>query len=441
MTEPIDPSKIENLLAFLEPEPPKFCPHEPFLKQKVFLRSNALEILFGGRASGGKSDALLMSASQYVDVPGYAAMLFRNTYSDLTLPGALLDRAIEWWAGIPDVQWNSQTHTFKFPSGATITFGYLDRPTDHLRYKGSELQFIGYDEVTEIREEHYTYMFSRLRKPSGKGNMALNKVPLRVRATSNPAPNWVRRRFIESNDPNRLYIPSGVSDNPFIDREAYMASLERVGAVERARLRDGDWYADEEGTKFSKGDFKIASPEEIPEEVFMNQVRYWDLAATEPTTRNPDPDWTAGALVAVVNGIMYILDMKHERFNPDGVERLVRQTADQDGPLVKVRMEKEGGASGKITIDHYARHILLGYDFDGHPAIKDKEARADLWAGKVKRGEVVLMRGHWNHEFLDEASGFGVAGVHDDQVDAVSGAFEVLTGLGGKAKRPIEIIV
>jgi len=46
-----------------------------------------------------------MAALQYVDVPGYAAILFRRTFRDLALPGALMDRAREWLSGT-DARWN-----------------------------------------------------------------------------------------------------------------------------------------------------------------------------------------------------------------------------------------------------------------------------------------------------------------------------------------------
>src|SRR5437016_4103882 len=86
----------EAVLQFLKPRPPLYCPHEPTLRQQVFLRSEALEVLFGGHAGGGKSDALLMAALQWVDTPGYAAIIFRNTFADLALPGSLMDRSHDW---------------------------------------------------------------------------------------------------------------------------------------------------------------------------------------------------------------------------------------------------------------------------------------------------------------------------------------------------------
>lgn len=438
-----------RIKEYLEPKPVLYCPHDPHPKQKAFLRSESFEALFGGAASGGKSDALLMAALQYVDVPDYAAFIFRNTFSDLSLPGAIMDRARDWLGEYPEIRWLTKSSTAVFPSGATLSFGYLEHADDHLRYKGMEVQYLGFDEVTEISEQHYRYLISRVRKPSAASGHPLSRVPLRVRAASNPAPNWVRRYFVEEGKKHgRLFIPCGFEENPYIDQEAYGAALDRMTAVDRAQLKFGDWYAEESGEYFNRDDFDIIAPDEVPDRAFMNTVRYWDLAATEKTEHN-DPDYTAGAKVAIVDGIMYILDMRHERLNAAGVERLLRMTADEDGSHVKVRMDQDPGQAGKAQVSHLARHVMLGYDFDGNPVTKSKnknlskkEDRVINWLPKVKRGEVKLVRGDWVTAFLDEAVGFGSStSIHDDQIDAVSGAFEVLTGIKGKQRRSVSIIV
>jgi hypothetical protein len=104
------------------------------------------EALFGGAAGGGKSDSLLMAALQYVDEPGYAAILFRRTYADLALPGAIMDRSKEWLSG-KGARWNEREKTWTFPSGATLSFGYLEHENDKYRYQGSEFQFAGFDDA------------------------------------------------------------------------------------------------------------------------------------------------------------------------------------------------------------------------------------------------------------------------------------------------------
>src|SRR5574340_387166 len=104
------------------PVHPETGPWTPTPPQAAFLLLDGLEALYGGAAGGGKSDALLVAALQYVDVPGYAALLLRRTYPDLALPGAIMDRAKEWLGphlAAGSVRWIETDKTFVFPSGAT----------------------------------------------------------------------------------------------------------------------------------------------------------------------------------------------------------------------------------------------------------------------------------------------------------------------------------
>ena len=127
-----------------------FIPHRPTDQQLTFLATGVLlgsqypdeasEVLYGGAAGGGKSDALLMGALQYVDVPGYAALILRRTYADLALPGAIMARSKEWLKTTP-ARWNNNDKTWTFPSGATLTFGYLQHADDVYRYQSAEFQY------------------------------------------------------------------------------------------------------------------------------------------------------------------------------------------------------------------------------------------------------------------------------------------------------------
>ena len=429
-----------KVLAYLEPKQSDYCPEQPSVTQKVFLRTNSIEALFGGAAGGGKSSALLMAALQYVDVPNYSAILFRRTFADLALPGALMDRFKSWMTTYDDVHWNANSYVATFPSGARISFGYLNNTNDYLRYKGSEFQFIGMDEVTEIRENDYRYMFSRLRRPAAG---PLSQVPLRMRAASNPAPNWVRQRFIvEGKSQNRIFVPSLLTDNPGIDAESYRQALSALDPVERNRLEFGDWWSTSLGTLFDRTDFVLIDPSDVPQVTSSARaIRFWDLAATEPSSSNPDPDWTVGTLMLFDQGIAYVLDVRRIRARGEKVEQLIAQTAYEDGHAVSIRMEQEPGSSGKALIDQYARYVVPGYDLIGLRSSGDKVTRARPFAAAVANGNVRVVRGTWLTDWLDEFASFPEARVHDDQVDSAVGAFTYLAGLGLPQRKRVAIII
>lgn len=428
-----------KVLEYLEPKKPPFCPEEASITQKVFLRTNGIEALFGGAAGGGKSSALLMSALQYVDVPNYSAILFRRTFADLSLPGALMDRFKTWIDLYDDIHWNANSYVATFPSGARISFGYLNNTNDYLRYKGSEFQFIGMDEVTEIRESDYRYMFSRLRRPNS-GPLA--QVPLRMRSASNPAPNWVRQRFIvEGMEKGRIFVPSKLTDNPGIDADSYRQALQALDPIERRRLEEGDWWSTTLGTLFDRTSVVIIDQDEVPQVTSAARaVRFWDLAATEPSHVTPNPDWTVGTLMLFDQGIAYILDVKKGRLRGEKVEQLIAQTAYEDGKGVSIRMEQEPGSSGKALVDQYARYVVPGYDFQGIRATGDKLTRARPFAAATANGNVRVVRGTWLSDWLDELSSFPEACDHDDQVDSAVGAFTYLTGLGLPQRKRVSII-
>jgi predicted phage terminase large subunit-like protein len=432
--------KWSKILDYLQPRVTPFCPEEPSITQKVFLRTNALEALFGGAAGGGKSSALLMSALQYVDIPSYSAILFRRTFADLSLPGALMDRFKSWINLYDDVHWNNNSFVATFPSGARISFGYLNNQNDYLRYKGSEFQFIGMDEVTEIREADYRYMFSRLRRPASG---PLSEVPLRMRCASNPAPNWVRQRFIvEGIGDGRIFVPSKLTDNPGIDATSYRQALQALDPIERRRLEEGDWWSTTLGTLFERESIEIIDMTDVPKnDPNARIVRFWDLAATEPSHSNPDPDWTVGTLMMFSDGIAYILDIKRGRLKGEKVEQLIAQTAYEDGTSIPIRMEQEPGSSGKALVDQYARYVLPGYDFMGVRATGDKVTRARPFAAAVANGNVRIIRGPWLTSWMDELSSFPEACDHDDQVDSAVGAFTHLAELGLPSRRRIAIVL
>ncbi|HIG18525.1 MAG TPA: hypothetical protein EYQ31_15275 [Candidatus Handelsmanbacteria bacterium] len=170
-------------------------------------------------------------------------------------------------------------------------------------------------------------------------------------------------------------------------------------------------------------------------------VRFWDLAATEPSQSNPDPDWTVGTLMLFDQGVAYVLDVRRHRGKGQDIERLIAQTAYEDGAAVPIRIEQEPGSSGKALIDQYARYILPGFDLMGIRATGDKVTRARPLAAAVANGNVRLVRGAWLTDWLDEVSAFPEACAHDDQVDSATGAFSYVTGIGLPQRKRAAIVV
>jgi len=128
-----------------------------------------------------------------------------------------------------------------------------------------------------------------------------------------------------------------------------------------------------------------------------------------------------------VDGVYYIIDIRRLRGAPPEVEAAIKQTAMLDGRRTRIYMEQEPGSSGVNTVDYYARKVLKGFSFWGIRSTGPKEERAAPVSSAAEAGNVRLVNGRWINDFLDEFEAFPL-GSHDDQVDAVSGAFEQLRG-------------
>ena len=118
------------------------------------------------------------------------------------------------------------------------------------------------------------------------------------------------------------------------------------------------------------------------------------------------------------------MDVQRTRQTAGGVKALVKQTAAMDGIGTLIRMEQEPGSSGKSVIADYMR-TLAGFSFRGIPSGAGKSIRAMPVASQAEAGNVKLMRGQWLNAFLEEIALFP-QGAHDDQVDGLSGAFNLL---------------
>lgn len=358
-----------------------------------------------------------------------------------------------------------KTHMrWTFPSGATVTLGTLQYDADVMAWKSSEIPLILFDEATEFSRYQFFYMISRNRSTCG--------VTPYIRGYCNPDPDsyvkeilapWVDedwpaetrakpgelRYFLHSNDvvhwvnaatPKAMsitFIPADVYDNTILMEKdpGYIAGLEALPEVEKQRLLYGNWSIRAGGTVFKREWFPIldTKPDDI-EKV----VRFWDKAATLKTERGTgpgsktnDPDYTAGVLMgkrkAGSTPRYVVLSASWAQLDPGGVEQMIKTIATQDGKPVPIRIEQEGGSSGKQDIFNFVAYTLAGYDVGGVPSSGSKATRAAPFSAQAKIGNVGLLRGPWNVGYLNFLAGFPSPFVHDDVIDASSGAFNVLT--------------
>lgn len=429
--------------------------------QTEFLKSEAQIAIFGGAAGGGKSFALLLEPLRHYDNPKFGGVIFRKNSTQIRNQGGLWDESMQLYAPLGGIARESYLE-WTFPSGASLKFAHIDAEKDVYSWQGSQIPFIGFDELVHFSEQQFWYMLSRNRSTSG--------VPGYVRATCNPdADSWVRtlidwwigddgypikersgciRWFIRISDkliwansreeliaqygaetlPKSLtFIMSTVHDNRILLEKdpAYLANLKALARVEQMRLLGGNWNVRfTAGTLFQPEWFPIVDA--IPAG-FISAIRFWDRAATKPHEQNKDPDWTRGLkLYKYPDGTFLVGDLKSIRDTPGEVERLIKNTASHDSTSVRIMSQQDPGSAGVMEKEHFVR-MLQGYDVRTVVISKDKVTRAKPVSAQAQVGNIKVLRASWNNEFFTELLNFP-EGSHDDIVDVLSGAFNELCG-------------
>jgi predicted phage terminase large subunit-like protein len=229
----------------------------------------------------------------------------------------------------------------------------------------------------------------------------------------------------------RIFVSAKIDDNPHLDPETYRRSLMALDPVTRAQLLHGDWDARPPGEFFDRSWFVVVwrpEEQEALRAAATHWCRFWDLASSE-RQGGSDPDWTAGVLMGrTADDIIVVADVIRLRAKPADVEATIVEVARRDANILgcrTVRIEQEPGSSGAFAIEGFAKK-LLGFDFQGVRTTGPKAERARPFASYARSGLVRVLAGPWTAEYLAELEAFPSPGVHDDQVDASSGAFEQL---------------
>ena len=432
--------------------------------QTEFLSTIADICIFGGAAGSGKSFGLLLEPLRHYDNPKFGGVIFRRQATQVRNEGGLWQES-QYLYPLLGAKPREMNLEWTFPSKMRLKFAHLEHEKTVLEWQGSQIPFLGFDELTHFSENQFFYMLSRNRSTSG--------VRAYVRATCNAdADSWVRR-FIDwwidpasgfpikarsgvirwfirqgnelrwADSPKELikqygkeYQPKSVTfisavlqDNKILMEKdpGYLSNLLALDRVERERLLLGNWNSrPSSGMYFRKEYFKIV--DNIPGKI-IQQIRYWDRASTMPNETNKDPDWTRGCKLAKLDtGQWIVIHMAGLRGSPLEVEAKLKQIAQLDGYEVPIGLEQDPGSAGVSDISNMVR-LLAGYSIRINKPSKDKVTRASPVSAQCEQGHILVLKSYWNDEFFRELENFPSEGSssHDDQVDALSGAFNELS--------------
>ncbi|HET8777968.1 MAG TPA: terminase family protein [Candidatus Limnocylindria bacterium] len=471
----VDDAKLDEikkaLAATLAGLPPQPGPQEEFLGTCADIG------IYGGSVYGGKTWGLVRQPLEHVANPGFTFVNFRRTKPEIRNPGGMWDESLSIYprAGGED---RETTLDWFFPSGARGKFDGLQYDADVLAWKGAQICALLFDQLEEFTEKQFFYMLSRNRSTCG--------IKPYTRATVNPDPDsflatflawWIDqesgyailersgcvRWFIRVDDTivwSETVAPAGTRGDAYrayeqqaqaeleatspgqgkdalgvtfilarlrdnkigVEKDPqYEGRVRAMGYVERERLlgsedRGGNWKVRPSAGKVFPRD-KVGFVPVMP--AGLRTVRYWDKAGTDGGGK-----FTAGVRMGVQDGVIYVVDVQREQLSSKRRNDLMKATAQLDGPDVEIWVEQEPGSGGKESAE-ISVQLLAGYAVHTERVTGEKHTRAAPFASQWQGGNVRLVVGDWNKEYLDEMAA-QPGSPFKDQMDASSGAYNKL---------------
>ncbi len=295
-------------------------------------------------------------------------------------------------------------------NGTRILFRSADNP-DSLR--GTNLGWFFLDEGALCDREVWLILIARLRESPGRAWVC----------TTPRGFDWLWETFVKNATADYAVIHSRTHDNTFLPRGFITRLEEQYTAGWQQQELMGE-FCDLEGALFRRAWFKT-----IPEApAGLKWFRYWDLAASTKT----QADFTASACAAIDkdSGDIILRDLIKVKAEWPDVRRLILATVENEPDI---QLGIENALHGLPAVQELHREpALANISLRSINVTKDKVSRSLPVASRAEAGHVKLVDGPWVKDWLDECTVFP-HGAHDDQVDAVSGAVQMI----GEHKRRI----
>lgn len=369
---------------------------EPQLK---FFRNNArFRAFIGGRGSGKTRAGVIEVLRQ---PPNSIGMIIAPTNAMLRDGARKMLMDIARKAKIL-VNENISTGTIKLHGNRTILLRSAETPD---RLRGANLGWLWVDEAAMVGLETWTIAIATLREEPGRAWIT----------TTPRGRDWIYQMFT-SGDPDYAMIHSRTADNVFLPA-SFLETLRKSHTAEQFQQEVEGRFIDVTGNLFKRQWFTVvdyAPPG-------LAWYRYWDTA----TSIRETADYTASVRAAMSDdGVLWLADGIRIKAEFPDVRRIMVETMRAEQYDTQQGIEQAQAGLGALQ-DIRRLPELVNVSLQGYVVTRDKLQRATPWAVRAEQGLLRVVRGEWVNQFIDECVAFP-NGDHDDMVDAVSGAVEMI---------------